>query len=251
MIQIARIKFFLFFNLFILVSFLSFSQQKKNEIRENYHFTYFGINYSPIIPSNIIQKNDVTIVRDSITMSINQKPGFVFGMEVKHDFTRFFALQTGLNFIRRTYNVYVKDKDTSHTASLKFIGYEIPLLGLGFVRVAEHFYANVSAGFCFNFFPSDIAVSKFYGQRYRWTQIAIMANVGIEYRNENYGNFYVGVMYQHQERSMMTVFYFREYVYGKSNAYIGLSGNYLSLNLKYYFPQNPQKEKKKKRYGDN
>ena len=249
MISPVHIKFFLFFKLLFFVSFFSFSQQKKDEIRENYHFTYFGINYSPIIPSNIIQKNDITIVRDSITMRINQKPGFVFGMEVKHDFTRHFALQTGLNFVRRSYNVEVKDIGTNYSASLKFIGYEIPILGLGFVRVAKNFYANVSAGFCFNFYPSDIAVSKFYGQRYLWTQAAIMANIGVEYRNESYGNFYVGVMYQHQERSMMTVFYFREYIYGKSNAYIGLSGNYLSVNLKYFFPQNPQKEKTNKKSG--
>ncbi|MBI5219875.1 MAG: hypothetical protein HY958_13190 [Bacteroidia bacterium] len=238
--KILLTKLTLLGTLFLIYN-ICFSQ----EMQENYHFTYFGINFSPIIPSNIIQKHDVTVIKDSITLEVKQKPSYLFGMEVKHDFTRYFALQTGINFIQRRYDVKTTDRDSVISNNLKFISYEIPALGLGFVRVAKDFYADISFGFCMNFYPSDIAVRHYYGQRTLWFQASLLGNLGIEYRNTEYGNFYLGLLYEYHATSMITVFYFRNQIYGKSDAYAPLSGNYLALNLKYYFPQNPNKDKKK------
>lgn len=214
------------------------------EIRDNYHFTYFGINFSPIIPSNIIQRHDVTVVKDSFILEVKQKPSFIFGMEVKHDFTRFLALQTGINFAQRKYDVRTTFGDTVHANSLKFIGYEIPVLALGFVRLSKHIFADLSTGFCMNFYPSDIAVQHYYGQRYRWMQFSMLLNLGVEYRNELYGNIYLGLLYQYHDRSAMSIYYFQDQIYGKSDTHADVSGNYFSINLKYYFPQNPEKLKK-------
>lgn len=229
-----------FFLLSILFSVKIYAQ----EISENYHFTYFGINFSPIIPGNIIQKHDVTVFKDSLILEVKQKPSFVFGMEVKHDFTRFLALQTGINFAQRKYEVKTTFTDTVHSNNLKFIGYEIPVLALGFVRLSKLMYADLSTGFCMNFYPSDIAVQHYYGQRSRWMQYSLLLNLGVEYRNELYGNIYLGLLYQYHDRNTMSIYYFKDQTYGKSDAYADVSGNYFSINLKYYFPQNPEKSKK-------
>ncbi len=232
----------LFFFIFFLLNGRNVSAQV---MQENYKFTYFGISLSPIIPSNIIQKNDFIVERDSIIFEVKQKPSFVFGMEVKHDFTRFFAVQTGINFAKRIYDITATEKDTVFHANLNFIGYEIPVLALGFVRITKNFYLDLSAGGCLNFYPSDIVVPHFYGRRYRWAQTSLLLNLGLEFRHETVGNFYLGILYQYHDKSMMTAYYYRDDIYGKANSYAGLSGNYLSINLKYYFPQNPEKSKNK------
>lgn len=234
----------LFFLFFICCFFSGIKQSASQEVRENYRFTYFGIGFSPLIPGNMIRNNDIIIDRDSIIFKVKQKPGYVFGMEVRHDFTRFMALQTGISFTKRIYDVSAHETDTTITNNLNFIGYEIPLSVLGFVRVSKNFYIDVSAGACMNFYPSDIVVSHFYGRRYRWAQTSLLMNVGVEYRHENIGNFYLGLLYQYHEKNMMTVYYYSDKIYGKADLYAGLSGNFLSANVKYFFPQNPDRLKK-------
>lgn len=234
------------FFLICLFSILLCIKTSAQEIPDNYHFTYFGINFSPIIPSNIIQKHDVTVANDSIVLEVKQKPSFVFGMEVKHDFTRFFALQTGINFAQRKYDVKTTLADTVITGNLKFIGYEIPVLALGFVRISKKMYADLSSGVCMNFYPTDIAIKHYYGQRHQWVQYSLLLNLGVEYRSEFNGNIYLGLLYQYHDRSTMSIYYFKEQAYGKADSHADVSGNYFSVNVKYYFPQNPQKIKNTK-----
>lgn len=217
------------------------------EIQENYKFTYFGINFSPIIPGNLLQKNEQLIIKDSVSLKIKQNPGYVFGMEVKHDFTRFLALQTGISFVQRKYKVEGTFADSINSIELKFIGYELPVLAQGFVRLTKNIYADLSLGFCVNFYPSDLAVPHFYSRRLRWAQLSLLGNLGIEYRSNDYGIFYLGCLYQRHDKNMLTIFYYNDAIYGKPDLYGSVTGNYLAVNLKYFFPQNPEKSKRKEK----
>jgi hypothetical protein len=102
--------------------------------------TYFGLRLSYTIAGNFIQKNDITKQTDSSFYKVTHTSGYLFGAEIRHNFTKFTGIQTGVNFIRRNYDafatisytenphdtVFVHKTDTN-TSGLQFIAYEIPV----------------------------------------------------------------------------------------------------------------------------
>jgi hypothetical protein len=63
----------------------------------------------------------------------------------------------------------------------------------------------------------------------------MLINIGWEYRSKSTGIYYLGLSYKLHFTDMMYVVYSNKY--GTTIDYIDLSGNYLSINFKYYFSQ--------------
>ncbi len=152
-----------------------------------------------------------------------------------------------MNFVKRNYDINIITNDTTNyiqNSTLKFIGYEIPVLALVFIRIADKIHMHNAFGICNNFYPSDVVTGEkinILGRRagfLAFMQTSLLANVGFEYRTEKDGTFYIGGTYQYHFKDMLQIEFHDEDIYGKPDAITTISGNYFVLNLKYYFPQN-------------
>lgn len=201
--------------------------------------TLFGVQISPVMPADFIENNRVLIDNDTTRFEFGQKPGLAFGMEMRHDFTRLFAMNAGINLVKRNYHLDVTKDDSLNSGNLGLICYEVPVSGLVYIRLSRNIYMNTSFGLNFNFFPSDVKINgMMLARRTNWAKIALIANVGFEYRTENSGTFYLGSSYNR----MFTDLYVIRAVEpdGAINQYTIFEerGSYFSLNFKYFFPEN-------------
>ena len=238
--------------IFLFNSIFLFSQEDKKPTKTNKEST-FGIQYSPIFSSGM-NNSDINFTEDNINFDIQLKKGFVFGMEARFDLYKRYSFQTGLNFIRRNYdiNITVESSDKSIFKNnlghneLRLIGYEIPMMGLVYVRLSKKIYMDNAFGLSFNFFPSNVKFYDLYINKYSFVNVSLMANLGFEYRTENYGYFYLGAAYQVHFKDMGRF----EFSVPAKNYMSSFSGNYLVINLKYFFdPVETAKKKKLKKTG--
>jgi hypothetical protein len=195
-----------------------------------------------VIPNKLFQQYDQNTGTDTALYGLKDLTSWMFGMEVKHDFTKHLSFQTGINFIRRNYQASISAYDSSYTRKLHFIGYEVPALALGYVRLARFLYLDGSLGICLNFYPSDISIRHFYGIRRSWLTFSVLTNTGFEIRTKKAGYFYLGTLYQWHFKDMLAVLFYRDNSIGTADARLNADGNYFAVNIKYYFPQNTQKK---------
>lgn len=237
-----------------------------------------GIEFRPIFPANFLRTGEQTIGNDDFNVVVKPKFGFSAGMTIRYTFHKRLALETGINFVQRNYDLRVTrdsvvgplqtspayDSNTDFT----IIGYEHPIKLLVFVRLAENFYMNAAGGFQFTFFPSDIFTSDegelSTDQYFRHSGLRLgfdgqpgndgfihgggIANLGWEYRTKKIGYFYLGATYHipfadiYQSR-----FQYVEPNYQSQVLELGLNGSYLTFDLRYFFHSQPLVKKSKKK----
>lgn len=245
-----------------------------------------GVEFRPIFPAGFLNTGEQSISNDSYSIVVMPKFGFSAGMTVRYGFHKRFALETGLNFVQRNYDLRLSrdsvpavglnpgspvfDSQTDFT----IIGYEHPIKLLFFVQVAERIYLNAAAGLQLTFFPSDIFTtneeSNDNGQSFRHYSARLgfdgktgndgfihgggMLNLGIEYRTKKTGYFYLGGTYHVPFANI----YRSRFEYTDENNPVPntdrvqelfLNGSYLTFDIRYFFHSQPilKKEKKKKR----
>ncbi len=245
-----------FISLILLIS-ISVNAQKKDETnrRKIEHQSLFGINISPIFPGNFIRNTDIEYASDTINYQINLQNSMSFGAEIRYYFTYRFAMVTGIQFTRRNiktdyssqYPALSKGIDTTFSKDLKFIAYEIPIHALGYVRLSNKVYMSIAGGFNLNFYPTHIKVDNVYMQRvgtkigrksWQFFQLGYTANVGWEYRTKNSGIFYLGASYQARFDKMARIAFYEGITIHRPQLDHSISGDYFSINLKYFFPYN-------------
>jgi hypothetical protein len=118
--------------------------------------TLLGIQIKPIIPNRLIGQYIQTYDRPgNVTFSgdFKQILGYSAGIAIRHKLSKIFSIETAINFVRRNYDFtyVVADSNLSATSNVGFIGYDIPINGLVYVRIAESTYMNASAGLNFGF----------------------------------------------------------------------------------------------------
>jgi len=211
-----------------------------------------GLQLKPVIPVAFF--NDIsTVTVDDISAEMTPTFGYSFGMTVRRGIGDLFALETGINYIQRNYDYdYIRSSfDFQEKGDITFIGYEIPLTALVYVQLGEQTYMNVAAGFAAAMFPSDVTTSsedlRLYVFRKNWIQGSVIANLGFEFRTEESGYFYVGATYN----SPLTTMAVAEFTHFDStriptSVRLDLSGTYFSLDLRYYFHNDPSKNKDRK-----
>lgn len=213
--------------------------------------TTFGIQVKPIIPLGFFDTGEQKNSTDGIDFTLTPKTGLGFGMVIRKGFTKSLSLETGINLIRRNYNLSIDDPDSnfSVTSSFKMSNYEIPVLGLVYVQLSDQLFMNVSGGFSLDIYPSDLRTSgdDFSNDlvRYNWINASLLANIGWEYRTYKSGYFYLGASLHRPFGPI-----FREFVvYAGRNPNatmeFDLSGNYFTIDLRYFFHEDKQKKKKK------
>ncbi len=178
------------------------------------------------------------------------KGGFGFGGVIRVKFTDFWNLETGIYYTRRNYAYGITDPLASFKESTKMsvIGYEIPLKGLVYIQMGKSLYMNVALGVSADFFASDTEVQELnynvVSFKKNWAKMAVLGNLGLEYRSKESGYFYLGASFHQPFGDIMdTLVNYKRNKIGISYFQNGtIDGTYFSVDFRYFFP--PQKPKK-------
>lgn len=174
--------------------------------------------------------------------------GFAFGMLVRTGLTRSISLETGINQIQRRFDFRIRNDTAGYTGgeALRWVGYEIPVVALVYVRLGERTWMNNAIGMSLDMYPSDATRDIIDGRGYlfrsNWAQAGVVGNLGFEYRTQKSGYFYLGATF-HRPFGAMAV---AELSWFDASAYphpvrADLNGAYLTVDLRYFFHERPDK----------
>ncbi len=229
---------------FLISPFVLFSQKR---------ITTFGIQFKPIISSEIINTGAQTNKVNGISFTIKPNQGYSFGMVVRKGLSKQLSIESGINFSRRNFGLSIQDDSSNFRGESEFsyVIYEIPILGLVYVQMGKNSYLNTAFGTTLNFLPSDWDSFDFYfehfSERRSWIVPSLLANIGFEYRTYDKGYLYFGFSYHRPFSSISEagVLYKQDRI-EKARSFFDISGNYLTIDLRYFFHEPPEYKKKKK-----
>jgi hypothetical protein len=212
-----------------------------------------GIQVKPVVPLSFFDPV-VPLEKGALRGHVTLTGGYAFGMSVRVGLTNTISLETGILQIQRNYR-YALLNDTSgyaDSAAFRYVGYEIPLTALANIRLGERMWMNAAIGFSLDAYPSDVQKDvergRIYVYRNNWAQFGALANLGVEYRSERSGYFYLGGSFHRPFGSIavadLTYYgptFFPYTVRGE------LDGGYLTLDVRYYFHEDPDRTRVRRR----
>lgn len=217
----------------------------------------YGIQIKPIIPASYFTGESIQFdSTQTFNNTISNKTGYSFGMVVRRGFTNTIALEYGINYVRRNFNVYLNEGENElDYADFGYVSYEIPVQGLFYAKLSDEMYINGSGGLSLNFFASDVEsdginqLIRHYSLKERYVDLAILSNLGFEYRTKENGYFYIGSSFHLPFNHIANTFV--RFDDGKTNHLFEhkIRGSYLTLDFRYFFAETSRvikKEKKKK-----
>jgi hypothetical protein len=216
------------------------------------------VQYKPLIPFKYFTPS-TNVVTENYQTTVAPRLGYSYGMVVRRGITNTIAIEFGVNYIKRNYRITLDSVPQLNTiideTSFGLVSYEIPIQGLFYVRLFDNVYMNGASGLSVNFFASDVeSKGEIMSQasfKYRWVDMALLSNLGFEYRTEDKGFFYFGASFHLPFHSIMQSRI--RYDDGVKNTRFShnLSGRYFTLDFRYFFKDQskpmPKKEKKKKK----
>lgn len=233
-------------NIFLLVSVIclhhtTFSQRQKVP-------SYFGIQVKPVIPTNFGSLRQLTLTNANFTSTIRQTYGYSFGVTIRAGITKLIAFESGLNYTQRNFNLSMSLADTnvSATDNWSLINYDIPLNALVYIQLSQKTYMNTSFGAVAVYSPTNIFKKTQTGGIYYFENLGSVyklavdfnANVGFEYRTEKRGFFYLGgsirvpLTYSFKWSSAHMIQQHTDYTLVSEK----IKAGYISVDLKYFFP---------------
>lgn len=215
--------------------------------------TTFGLQLKPIIPIQLFNAGKLEKTVNNIEYINNPKTGLSFGMVIRKGFTKSLSIETGINFLRRNYDLSINDADSSFKSesSFRLVTYEIPVLGLVYVQLNRNMFMNVAGGVSFDIYPTPLFTYDDHFanavNRTNWLQPSLLANIGWEYRTEQSGFWYLGASLHRPFKNIMTEFvtYKGESGLRREETTFNLTGNYLTIDIRYFFHEEKEKKKKK------
>lgn len=202
----------------------------------------FGVEISPIIPSNLFRITSSTSSTDNFTVKRTPNSGFKAAAIIRFGLSGKFALQTGIGYIQRRYTIDSKIDDRKLAPlRMRIVNYEIPLGATYYVHLTPEFLMSISLGVAANFLPKDIITSNedvFQATiQHSWVTPSFFLNYGFEYRTKSYGFFYLGFSYNIFAVNM----YDNEVAYEINQAtqksvISSIRGDYFGINIRYFFP---------------
>ncbi|HRH71375.1 MAG TPA: hypothetical protein PLB89_17875 [Flavobacteriales bacterium] len=215
--------------------------------------TTFGMQVKPVFPLSYFDPV-LNLEQPNLSGTIELTGGFAFGMNVRVGLTKTISLETGLGQIKRRYSFSLANDTSGYTESseVRYIGYELPVSALVYIRLGEQTYMNTSLGFAADFYPSDvqqdIEEGRIYIFRNSWAQLAVLGNIGVEYRTYKSGIVYLGATFHRPFNTMAVAdltYYDRAAGFFPYTMRGELNGSYLTVDLRYYFHEDPERVRKK------
>lgn len=166
------------------------------------------------------------------------------GMVVRYGLSKTFSVETGINYIQRNFSLDIENTELNlkDATSFGMRSYEVPYQLLSYVRVADKWYMNVAFGASHNIFASDVYSSgdedPFYYQnteRRRRIQMALLANIGLEYRSDKDGYYYFGASLHRPWKEIGRLSPEYDGVWENHDHYLLLPGNFVTLDFRYFF----------------
>jgi hypothetical protein len=210
--------------------------------------SYFGIQVKPVFPTKFIGDPTQAFSLDGFETTISQRMGYSFGGTVRAGLTKLIALETGINFTQRNFNLTMGVPDSNSYAEdqMSFIEYDIPLNALFYIQLSKKFYMNASLGTAITFKPTDVGVFNQPGGHHRYTHTGLTrkkvgldlnANIGFEFRTKKAGFFYLGGSGRVPFAPLFDLVADWEYQ-GNGTRIVGeVDGSFLAIDFKYFFPQ--------------
>ncbi|HNL05437.1 MAG TPA: hypothetical protein PKI54_11410, partial [Bacteroidia bacterium] len=110
-----------------------------------------GFQFKPIFNNDFFRTGSQSATQGTAEVTIQPNSGYCAGMVIRRGFTERLSLETGINYARRNYQIQVTDSALSHKRNYKFIGYEIPISALVYIRLGQKMYIDASLGNSFDF----------------------------------------------------------------------------------------------------
>lgn len=237
-------KFFLIIP-FIILSLVSFSQKKG---------TTFGFQIKPIIPVNYFNAGPQLLSDSLVEVNIDPRLGFSFGAIVRQRISKSISIESGISSVRRNYDVSAKGLTNSSAdkTDFGFVGYQVPLQALIYIQLSDKIFMNTTAGLGLDMYPSSVETigenAKLINLTLRqyWINYSLLANIGFEYRTEEKGTFYIGGSFNRPFKNIAESNFSYNYEGSKkTNLKTFLNGNYITLDLRFFFPEKIEDKKKK------
>lgn len=208
-----------------------------------------GGQFMPMLPSGFFNAREVSSVANGVEYTTSQQFGYAAGLIIRKGFTKRFSLETGLRFVQRNFNLSIDSLDNGFTSETNYrlVGYEIPVTGLVYVQLDQRWFMSVAMGASIDMFPSDVLSATEEGWihetvRESWIQLALLTNLGFEYRTEKSGTFYFGGSF-HRPFTDMYLSKIGLADRPLTETSQSLNGIYLSLDFRYFFHEDPEKRK--------
>lgn len=211
--------------------------------------TTFGLQVKPVFAMPYFDPL-TELQRPDLRGRIELEGGIAYGMSVRVGLTRIISIETGIGQIQRRYTFGLSNDTSGYNGSgnVRYVGYEIPITVLAYIRTGERTYMNAALGFSADLYPSDVQAELdegfIYLYRNSWVQPGIIGNLGWEYRTEKSGIFYLGATFHRPFGDMaigdLTYWDVRQNFlpYPMRGA---LNGGYLTADLRYYFHEDPER----------
>lgn len=220
--------------------------------------TTLGIQFKPMVPSKFFDTGAQSATSEELTVINDPKFGMNLGMVVRRGLTKNWSLETGITFIQRNYKLsfYHPLLNEITTMNYRFIGYEIPLQGMVYVRLSDQLFMNASAGISIDMYPTNVEAFAddrrdtlrfdFYQKTFRrnWVQFSLLANYGFEWRSKKDGYFYLGASFHRPFNEIATTLAQLQINTDPTSVSYNLSGSYLTFDFRYFFHEDPEKKKK-------
>ncbi len=215
--------------------------------------TTFGVQFKPIFPLSYFDPT-LDLERPSLKSTIALQGGSAFGMSVRVGLTKTISLETGIGQIQRRYS-YTLINDTagySDGSDFKYIGYEVPISALVFIRLGESTFMNAALGFSADLYPSDVQrdveEGRIYVFRNQWAQLGVIGDLGVEYRTYKSGIFYLGATFHRPfgDMAVADITYYDRPSFFPYTMRGVLNGSYLTADLRYYFHEDPERVRTKR-----
>lgn len=230
-----------------------------NTIVAQVNVTTLGVQLKPIIPSKYFGSGTEDLEIEDLRVNFEPNYGVNFGMVVRHGLTRNWSLESGICMVQRNYTLHFNHPGLPEEKQLRFryIGYEIPIQAMVFVKLSDNVFMNASGGASIDLYPSNVESAAFeyrdtlrydfYQKTYKqsWIQAALLANYGFEWRTPDKGYFYVGASYHRPFQKIGTTKVLFEQNSNPASSYSSLGGNYLTIDLRYFFHEKPERKTRK------
>ncbi len=238
----------IFLGYFIPMHFLAGAQENTpSRLKKEKFPSYFGLQFKPLIPGDFLGKSITEVQNEQLHAKFTQKFGYSFGASVRIGLTKLISVETGINMVQRNYVIDFALADSNLYAKNTFgiINYDIPLNLLVYIQLSDQLFMNTSVGGSFIYNPTNVATKRTLdkghaflheGRRTSKAAVEFNANVGMEWRSEKSGIFYVGLTGKVPFKPIFNV----AAIYTKGSyskmATGSITGSYLSLDFRYYFP---------------
>ena len=147
--------------------------------------TTFGFVFKPIFPSKYFRTGPIDFSANNVDFRITQKSGISMGGVVRKGITKTLSIETGINYVKRNYDLVITDSVFTGKSDFKIVGYEIPLQALVFIQLSKDVWMNVALGPSIDLYPTDIETFSFYFKQvsnrthnYRVLHTGLIANIG-------------------------------------------------------------------------